>query len=63
MGTGLMGSIKWRKIARKPMRRNESQNAQNSGFIGPLRQRFKIDLWAEKSKQESEQDTKNSKEL
>lgn len=24
---------------------------------------LKIDLWAEKSKQESEQDTKNSKEL
>lgn len=33
------------------MRRNESQNAQNSRFIGPLRWRFEIDLWAEKSKE------------
>lgn len=36
------------------MRRNESQNVQNSRFIGPLKERFKTDLWAEKSKQESE---------
>lgn len=36
------------------MRRIESQNAQNSRFIGLLRCRLKIDLWAEKSKQESE---------